>query len=190
MWSGRCSVRRWPACWRGRRRTRIMNDASTPAIREYRDGDALGLRECVIELQEFERRIDPRLRPGEAMADEYVAQMLERCRRWAGAIFVAESNGVIAGTVAICARVPFEELDDPPGEFALVSDLVVRSAFRRSGIGAVLLAAAERYARASGATELRIGVLSENRAAHDLYVRSGFVAYLVTLAKPLRSSSG
>lgn len=166
-----------------------MNDAGTPVIREYRDGDAHGVRECMIELQEFERRIDPRLRPGEAMADEYVAQMLERCRTWTGTILVAESNGVIAGMVAIYARVPFEELDDPPGEFALVSDLVVRSGFRRSGIGAALLVEAERYARASGATELRIGVLSENRAAHDLYVRSGFVPYLVTLAKPLRSPS-
>jgi ribosomal protein S18 acetylase RimI-like enzyme len=164
-----------------------MNDANTPAIREYRDGDAHGVRECVIELQEFERRIDPRLRPGAAIADEYVTQVLERCRSWAGRIFVAESSGVIAGMVAIFARVPFEELDDPPGEYALVSDLVVRAGFRRRGVGEALLARAERYARAAGATELRIGVLSGNRGARDLYSRAGFAPYLETLAKPLQA---
>ncbi|HEX6052190.1 MAG TPA: GNAT family N-acetyltransferase [Gemmatimonadaceae bacterium] len=167
-----------------------MSDAGTPLIREYRDSDAPGVRECVVELQEFERRIDPRLRPGESIADAYVAQMFERCRSWAGTMLVAESSGVIAGIVVVYTRVPFEEFDDPPGEFALVSDLVVRSRFRRSGIGAALLAEAEHYAREAGATELRIGVLSENRAAHDLYVRAGFAPYLVTLAKPLRPSGG
>jgi ribosomal protein S18 acetylase RimI-like enzyme len=162
-----------------------MAGVTVPTIREYRDDDARAVRDCISELQDFERRIDPRLRPGESMADAYVAQMLERCEVWVGELLVAEYAGAIAGMAAIYTRVPFEELDDPPGEYALVSDLVVREAFRRRGIGGALLEEAERYARQAGATELRIGVLSENRSARDLYVRTGFASYLETLSKRL-----
>jgi hypothetical protein len=34
-------------------------------IRGYQSGDAAALRQCVVVLQEFERAIDPTLRPGE-----------------------------------------------------------------------------------------------------------------------------
>jgi hypothetical protein len=42
------------------------------SIREYRRDDQSALRECIVELQEFERSIDPRLRPAELMADAQV----------------------------------------------------------------------------------------------------------------------
>ncbi len=61
-------------------------------------------------------------------------------------------------------RVPYEGLDDPPGEYALVTDLIVREGFRRRGLGRALLREAERLARDAGA-----GVLSDNREAHALY---------------------
>lgn len=43
---------------------------TTPAerswiIREYRPDDARAVRACIVELQEAERAIEPRLRPGE-----------------------------------------------------------------------------------------------------------------------------
>ena len=141
------------------------------------------MRNCVVELQEFERRIDDRLRPGESMATEYLSHMLDRCESCAGTILVAEADGVLAGFVTILTRVPFESLDDPPGHYALISDLVVRERFRGRGLGTELLRDAEHYAVTAGARELRVGVLSENRAAAGLYRRAGFRPYLQTLAK-------
>jgi ribosomal protein S18 acetylase RimI-like enzyme len=154
-------------------------------VREYRDADAGGVRVCVVELQDFERRIDDRLRPGDSIADEYLQHMLDRCRELAGAILVAEIDGVVAGFVRILARVRYDGLDEPPGEYALVADLAVRERFRRRGLGAALLRAAEDYARSRGATELRVGVLSGNRGAANLYRKVGFSAYLETLSKRL-----
>jgi ribosomal protein S18 acetylase RimI-like enzyme len=162
-----------------------MTDSTAHTVREYRDDDDAAIRACIVELQEFERRIDDRLRPGESMAADYLGQMLDRCRECAGTILVAEYAGAVAGFAAILTRVPFESLDDPPGDYAIVTDLVVRDGFRRRGLATALLAEAERRARAAAATELRIGVLSANESATRLYRSAGFAPYSETLAKRL-----
>jgi GNAT superfamily N-acetyltransferase len=161
----------------------MPNDPWT--IRDYVPADAAACRACVVELQEAERRIDARLRAGEVMADAYLRDMHARCAACAGAILVAEVDGDVAGLVMVLTRVPFEALDEPPGEYALVAELVVREGYRRRGLGAALLRAAEGAARAAGASELRIGVLSGNRAARRLYGQAGFGPYVETLTKSL-----
>ena len=167
-----------------------MSTEAARTIREYRERDASAVTACIVELQEFERRIDERLRPGESMAADYLGELLRRCGECNGKILVAECDGRVAGFIVVLTRVAFEALDDPPGHYALVSDLVVRDGVRRRGIGRALLQEAERCARAAGATELRIGVLSANRAARRLYRRAGFAPYLETLAKRLDRLSG
>jgi GNAT superfamily N-acetyltransferase len=119
------------------------------------------------------------------MVDQYLGQMHVHCRDYSGAIFVAEQQGEIIGLVMVLARVPFEALDEPPGTYALVAELVVRDGFRRKGTARALLETAERYARDAGASELRIEVLSENTPARTLYLREGFTSYKETLAKRL-----
>jgi ribosomal protein S18 acetylase RimI-like enzyme len=162
-----------------------MTGDAAQRIREYDVGDASGVIACVVELQEFERAIDDRLRPGEAIAVEYLEHMQRWCGECAGTVLVAECDGEIAGFATVLTRVPYMALDDPPGEYALVSDLIVRAGFRRRGLGEALLREAERYARLAGAAELRIGVLSGNVGARALYDRAGFTPYLETLAKRL-----
>jgi GNAT superfamily N-acetyltransferase len=137
-------------------------------IRDYRDEDAGAVRDCVVALQDFERAIDPRLRPGAAMADGYCERMRARCRTSDGRLFVAELNGAVAGFVAVVAREPFTELDELPGTCAWVTDLIVLAPYRGRGIGGQLLARAETFARDAGAGELRIGVLAANTAARSL----------------------
>jgi GNAT superfamily N-acetyltransferase len=152
-------------------------------IREYRREDATAVRRCVVELQEVERTIDPRLRPGEAMADRYWENILARCAEANGQVFVAEQDGSVVGFVSVLAAEPFTELDDPPGSYALVTDVVVLPSHRGRRIGAQLLRHAEAFARAAGATELRIGVLAENSAARRLYLDEGFVPHLEVFIK-------
>jgi len=91
----------------------------------------------------------------------------------------------VVGFVSAWARVPQDELDEPPGEYAAISDLVVRPAFRRRGLGRRLLAEAERYARSHGAATLKIGVLTRNAGAHRLYEEAGFADYRVQMTKRL-----
>jgi GNAT superfamily N-acetyltransferase len=137
----------------------------------------------LVELQEFERTIDPRLRPGEAMADAYWENIQARCNETNGQVFVAEQDGVVVGFIAILATEPFTELSEPPGTYALVTDVVVLPSHRGRGIGAQLLQHAEAFARAAGATELRIGVLARNAVARKLYRGAGFVPHLEVFIK-------
>jgi GNAT superfamily N-acetyltransferase len=162
----------------------VQQDAVT-LIRPYEPADDAACRACVVELQDAERRYDQRLRAGDSMADEYLTQMHVRCRDYAGAIFLADRLGEIVGLVMVLARVPFEALDEPPGDCAFVAELVVRAGYRRTGVARALLDTAERYARDAGASELRIGVLSQNAPARALYLSEGFAPYNETLAKSL-----
>jgi uncharacterized protein (TIGR00290 family) len=147
--------------------------------------DAPALHACFSELQEFERALEPDLPPGPDVTPAYLALLLERCARWHGRIFVGEVDGRVVGFSAVQAKVPQEEPDDPPGPYALLSDLVVLPEARRSGLGRALLERAEAYARAEGATVLCLTVLARNRAARTLYEAAGFRERFLSLEKPL-----
>ena len=154
-------------------------------IREYEASDVEAVRRCIVELQEFERAIDSRLRPGELIADEYWSQVQRRCTDRNGCVFVAEIEAAVVGFVAVLAEEQFTELDDPPGRYALVTDLMVVAPFRGRGIGRRLIERAEAFARSAGVGELRIGVLSANQPARQLYLSAGFAPHLEIFTKPL-----
>jgi ribosomal protein S18 acetylase RimI-like enzyme len=84
----------------------------------------------------------------------------------------------------LCA-VPSDELDQPPGTHALVTDLAVTATHRGRGVGRRLLNRAEELARSRGAAELRIAVVGGNRVAESLYRSAGFLRYLEILRKDL-----
>jgi ribosomal protein S18 acetylase RimI-like enzyme len=155
-------------------------------LRDYAaDRDSARLRDCMIELQNSERKLEPGKPEGSTIADKYLELMFARCRKWDGKVFVAEVSGQVVGFVCVWAKVQPEEPDDDPSEYAFVSDLVVASGHRRRGLGRGLLAMAERYARSRGARSLRIGVLARNAAARHLYGSAGFSNYEVEMEKPL-----
>ncbi len=162
-----------------------MSAAPPPEIREFRPSDANRVGHCIAQLQDFERRIDARVLPGEAVAGWYLIHLQSECAEKAGMIFVAEVDGAIAGFSVVQARVPNEDKDEEPYEFAYISDLAVLEGFRNRGIGRALIAGAEAFAREKGASWLRISVLARNEVARSLYERSGFQERVILLEKAL-----
>ena len=86
-----------------------MSDSERPilgsmTIRPYTATDFDAARQCVVELQEVERTIDPRLRAGESMAVPYWEHVLQRCREARGQVFVAVSDGSVVGVVPFLRR--------------------------------------------------------------------------------------
>ena len=154
-------------------------------VREYRDEDAAQLRECFVELQEYERRMDGLLAEGESVAGRYLEFMLARCAETAGRVFVAEAGGRVVGFVSVWARMKSRAIEEREYEYAYVSDLVVLDGHRGRGLGRALLRSAEEHARREGATLLRIAVLARNAGALSLYESFGFERRLLELTKPL-----
>ena len=155
-------------------------------IREYNnETDFEGLRQCVISVQDYERGLEPRMPNGKDIVDDYIPDLFRRCKRYKGKIFVADAGGAVAGYVVILTKVTSEDIDDGGMEFGRISDLVVLEKFRGRGFGRELLSAAEIEARDNDVKWLRIGVLSANRIANDLYLSEGFRPHSIELEKTL-----
>jgi ribosomal protein S18 acetylase RimI-like enzyme len=163
-----------------------LNPDSAITVREYDERrDAEAVRACVIELQNYERRHAPSMPEGLAMVDAYLALLFARCRMWKGRVLVAETGGEVVGFTCVWTRVPSEEPDDDPADYAYISDLLVRAAYRRSGIGRALMVAAESYARDCGADVLRVQALAANTGATSFYAANGFDQFQIEFAKRL-----
>jgi len=145
-----------------------------------------GVEECLVELQDFERSLDPRMPSGADIVEFYIPQMLLRCAQCEGVILVADIDSEVAGYATILAKVKSEEIEDGNLEYGLVSDLVVANNHRQQGVGRQLLQAAEAYARSRKVKWLRIGVLATNDVAGNLYDSMGFQSLYVEREKNLQ----
>ena len=156
-------------------------------IRDFsRTTDIDAIRRCLVELQDYERALDSRMPSGASIVDEYVAHMLGQCEKHDGKVLVAMVDDEIVGYVTVLCRVTNDELEDGDYEYGLVSDLVVLQPHRNKGLGRLLLDEAETFARARGVAWLRIGVLSDNRGALNLYRSLGFADRYTELEKDLK----
>ena len=149
------------------------------------NNDLNGIRDCFVELQDFERDFDPRMPAGIEIVDIYIPRMLHRCRQCKGKVLVAEFDGQVAGYATVLPKVKSDEVGDGDIAYALISDLVVSSRFRKMGLGRSLLVAAESYARSCAAKSLRIGAMAANEAARALYESAEFKNIYVELEKVL-----
>lgn len=145
--------------------------------------DLEAVKACIVELQEFERALEPRLPRGPEMAGAYLAVLVERCAKHAGQLFVAEVDAAIVGFAAVIGRVGPEAPDEEQSIHTYVSDLVVLPAHRGRGIGRRLLEQAESLARRLGTARLEIGVLSKNEGAARLYRDFGFADFRIFMTK-------
>jgi N-acetylglutamate synthase-like GNAT family acetyltransferase len=88
------------------------------------------------------------------------------------ALFVAEAEGVVVGTVlvSLCSDVMFESQP-----FAVVENVVVASGCRGSGVGAALMREVERYCLAAECSKIMLLSSAERAEAHRFFEKVGFV---------------
>ncbi len=159
-------------------------------IRPATPSDQPHLRAAIVELQEHERRLSATRLSGEAIADAYLAWMLDRAERAGGAVLVAEVDGAFAGFAAGWVGED-ESLTETPdsNRYGLLSDLCVLPAFRGRGAARLLLEAIEAHLARSGVTRIRVGALAANSAARAVYERSGYAPYEVVYEKVVPTES-
>jgi GNAT superfamily N-acetyltransferase len=134
---------------------RAGGDAVT-LIRDAHDGDADAIASLLTQLDY----------PAEGDA---VRERLPRLREAGDKLLVAEQDGRIVGLAQVHVS-PSLEYDAPAAKLAA---LVVDEAHRRSGVGAKLVAAAEREARARGCVMLYLTTAERRGGAHSFYERIG-----------------
>jgi ribosomal protein S18 acetylase RimI-like enzyme len=145
--------------------------------------DAQSLRACLIDHQNFHRRIEPSWPDGEAIVSEYMKCETE-CTAHNGCILIAHCAEQVAGFICVVAATRGESPEDP-SPFAWIHELYVKPEHRRRGVASLLMAEAERFARCEGAHVLRLGVLEKNEGARRFYTRQGFGEQARVLTKPL-----
>lgn len=155
-------------------------------IRDYNpDTDYAGLRACVVELQDYEYRIDPRYPDGESIVDDYIPDVLERCEKYQGKVLIAELDGEVAGYAMVWSKVPGEDIEDGDFECGRLADLCVLECHRGKGIGQRLIDASEAWALEQGVRYFRLGVMGGNSYAQALYEARGYRACHVEFEKTL-----
>ena len=113
---------------------------------------------------------------------EQIAAQIDAC---AGieTMFLAEVDGVVAGMASlrllpnICDPIPYAEL----------TELFVEQAYRRLGVGRMLVEQIEQAARAAGAVQLVLLTGFKNSRGHAFYHALGFAMYSFAMHKQFDS---
>jgi ribosomal protein S18 acetylase RimI-like enzyme len=103
-------------------------------------------------------------------------------------LWVAERARQLVGVLLVSIG---EARDLPilvPRRFAVVSDIAVLQAHRRSGIGRALMQAAQEWAILQGADAIQLHVWEFNQGARRFYEELGFYTASRTMSKPLRDT--
>lgn len=148
-----------------------------------------GEREAVIDLLQalnvFEAPLTGDRLTDRATAAAYYAVLLQRIAAQAGRLLVAEAEGRIVGVLGFVVDEDKGTVRADLRRRGFVTDLIVEEAWRRRGVGRLLLAEAEGIARDKGLKRLALGVVAGNGAAERTYAAAGFRPAATILVKPL-----
>jgi len=143
----------------------------TVKIRRARPTDAAQLAELTTQL-------------GYPTTPAAVSKILRKMKTgWPNALFVAESSSkAVIGWTHVSVAHLLET-----GTRAEINGLIVADGHRSLGAGALLLDAAEAWARKHGASEMSVRSKVERARAHNFYLRQGYDHYKTQKAfrKPL-----
>lgn len=164
-------------------------------IREYQDSDKDSVINCLIEIQEYERALEPDRARGEDVAREMFQILLTHIAKKQGAIFIAELENEITGFISAHIENDPEQIiyySQSNREWVFISDLVVLPKFRQKGIAKTLLKRVEQYATDNKIKNIKLTVLAKNTIAGSLYRQIGYRDYETTMVKDLAptASSG
>lgn len=157
----------------------------THTIRQFVAEDLPALKNCFVELQEFERELVSHRLPGEEIADRYIQALLQRKKENSAEIFVAEVEGKAVGFLSVLLSEKLDADLNEPIELAYLSDIVILKEYRKFGIGEALVKRAEQYAVSKNAMYLSANVLANNMGGRALYGKAGFNEYELFMLKKL-----
>lgn len=118
----------------------------------------------------------------ETSVHDALDRLLEIVESQSHATLIAHVDGARAGFVLLVGDLPDEVTATPQG---FIAYMAVEPEYRRRGVAAALLAAAEDEARRLGLPYMALMVTEDNAAARALYERAGYFTERRLLCKPL-----
>jgi GNAT superfamily N-acetyltransferase len=153
-------------------------------IREYTKEDIQGIKQCLMELQEFEKMLDPNRLAGIEVAHDYLEHLLQLSRQEKGKLFVVEINNEIVGMVSVVIE-NYKKHMIKTGKVAFISDVIILPEYKDKGIMKDLLGKAEEYARSKGIQYIQTALLNNHSEGIERFTRNGFHSYETILQKKL-----
>ncbi|MBU6297412.1 MAG: GNAT family N-acetyltransferase [Alphaproteobacteria bacterium] len=156
-------------------------------IREARlPADRGSILAFVVGLQRYERAFEANRRLDTRFAEEHYANLIPQLLAHRGKVFIAENQEAHAvGWAAVCEKEGEIYVRPEERHFGFIAELFVVEAARGLGVGRLLIAACEDWARKLGLATVRIGVLAGNSRAIGAYERAGYKPYSLEVRKNL-----
>ncbi len=152
-------------------------------VREYSEGDRMDVLDLIVELQEFERKLEQDRLLGKQVADKYLNYLLNKCKNSNGKLLVAEINTDLIGFVSGWIIEDEEEMITTNKKYGYVSDLVVSEKYRNLKVGRELLEAVENHFGRLGVKVIKLNTLVKNQGMLSFLIKLGYRQYEVTSIK-------
>jgi GNAT superfamily N-acetyltransferase len=154
------------------------------SVERVRDLDASwhDLTSLFLEFEAFHKAFQPR----ELLAD-WEARLKERLHLNADRLVLLARAGedAVGSLVGVIRRDDGLAFDT----YAYLTYAFVREPHRRSGVGQMLLHAAEQWSIERGASRIELDVFAENHIGVEFWKRTGFRPLSLTMSKPLERAS-
>jgi len=168
----------------------MREDEHVASVRSAGESDIPTLCDLYLKFHEFHaERIPERLRSLRSAwhkEAEYLAEQLQIIVASDDSqILVAELEGEIVGFGEIYLRTEEQTRARPGSRYCHVQSMFVASPWRGTGLGRLLMAASEAWARVRGATEMRVDVWEFSEGPAGFYERCGYGAHRHSYSRPL-----
>ncbi len=162
-------------------------------IREYEESDRASFVKLMEQLMDYIVSTDDlkRTRRLPEFGESYTQRTLQKISEQNGVIYVAEQEGKIVGLIVgtIPEQTEEELLEVLPAKCGEVLELVVKTEYRRKGIGTMLMNKLLDYFRKNNCTTSGVVVLAPNENAHRLYSKMGYKNRTYYMIKDLQGQA-
>ncbi len=147
-----------------------MNFTVRPATKE----DYRGICDVFTELDSVHHELLPEVyceTQGPARSEEYIFSIIDNEE---AAIFVAESDKEIIGLVHIYIQETPPLPIVVPQRYSMIDNLIVKSKFRHSDAGRILIEKAHEWSSGKGVKQVALVIWEFNRGAIEFYEKIGY----------------
>lgn len=155
-------------------------------IIEYNEKYKEEVKDLLVELQEYIVSIDKEKYNiiTKEYRDNYFNKTIEDIDKYEGKMYLYKDNDKIIGLiVGLINNLEESTYDFKCPKRGRITELVVSSHHRKSGVGSILLHSMEEYLKSVGCKDILLGVFAYNETALKFYEKNGYHIRMLDMTK-------